>query len=289
MQKNKDKGEVGISSERLPSVFEYNDFRKYLSDYYTTRRKADKSFNQSAFSKLLHLPNTRSYFGDVVRGKKLTTTFVERFVEALQLDNDEANYFRVLVKHNQSDKPDERQIYFDQLIALNKVPRRVLDKKYFEYYRNWYNSVIRAMLDYIDFKDEYGWLAKNLLPPVSAVQVKESIKLLLELKLISPDSDGYLRPTDRSISAPEYIKDELIESFQIACAEHSKKAIVANHDQERLIATNTFSISSDALETVKHLIHRFRDEIRACVNRDQKKADSTYQLNLFLFPCCKKE
>lgn len=274
---------------RIPLIFEYNDFRRYLEDYYQSCHLKDKRFNRSSFSKLLGLPNTRSFFGDVVRGKKISESFTERFITILGLDPDESNYFRALVRHNQSTNPDERQILFEQLISLNKVQRKIINKNIFDYYRNWYNGAIRAILDYTDFIDDYEGLAKRLIPSVSIRKVKEAISLLKELKLIAPDARGFLKPVEKSITAPEYIQDEMVKQYQIMCADLSRRAILTKYDQPHLFSTNTFSISSDGIKTVEKLIHRFRSEMRACANRDTNKAEITYQLNLFLFPCSQKE
>jgi uncharacterized protein (TIGR02147 family) len=276
-------------SNTFPLIYEYNDFRGYLEDYYQVCHLKDKRFNRSSFSKLLGLPNTRSFFGDVVRGKKISEAFTERFINVLGLDQDESNYFRALVRHNQSNNPDERQILFEQLISLNKVQRKIINKNVFEYYRNWYNGAIRAILDYVDFIDDYAGLAKRLIPSVSVREVKEAISLLQELKLIAPDSKGFLKPAEKSITASEYIQDEMVKQYQIMCADLSRRAIVTKFDQPHLFATNTFSISSEGLKTVENLVNRFRSELRACANRDSNKAEITYQLNLFLFPCSQKE
>jgi hypothetical protein len=36
-------------------------------------------------SKLHGLPNTRSYFGDVVKGKKVSPVFIDRFIRLLKV------------------------------------------------------------------------------------------------------------------------------------------------------------------------------------------------------------
>ncbi len=52
--------------EKLPNIFNYNNFCTYLADYQTVRQKYEKKFNTSNISKLIELPNTRSYFSDVL-------------------------------------------------------------------------------------------------------------------------------------------------------------------------------------------------------------------------------
>jgi len=117
------------------NIFDYNDFRKYLADYQEARQTSEKSFSKSECSRLLGLPNTRSFFNDVIAGKKVSLLFIERFVKVLKLSKDEAQFFRVLVLFNQADQADQRELYFDQLVSLNRTPKRILDKAIFSYYK----------------------------------------------------------------------------------------------------------------------------------------------------------
>lgn len=271
-------------NKKLPPIYEYNDFRKYLFDSQKLVQKEDKSFNKSNISKLLGLPNTRSYFTDVLRGRQVTSMFVERFISVFGLKKEESRYFRVLVKFNQAEMSDEREMYFEQLILLNKIPMKVLDKRIFVYYKNWYNGTIRALLNIFDFKDDYAELAKSVLPPITPKQAGESIKLLKSLELVSPDSKGFLRPTDKSISTPDYIKDEIIKQYQVHSLELAKWCIMRNTDIPQLIATNVISISDKGYKRLEKRIQKFRSEIRALVHKDEEPSQKVYHCDILLFP-----
>ena len=118
------------------NIFEYNNFRKFLSDYLEQRARQDKSFNKSNLCRMLGIPNSRSYVKDVINGKKVSSMYVERFIRVLELDHDEAQFFRVLVKLDQAENADEHELYFSQIISLNRTPKRVLDKKVYAFYKN---------------------------------------------------------------------------------------------------------------------------------------------------------
>jgi uncharacterized protein (TIGR02147 family) len=269
---------------KTPNIFSYNDFRSYLADYQKARWTADRSFNKSRFSTLLGLPNTRSYFTDVLHGKKVSTIFIERFIKIMLLNKEEANFFRVLILFNQAETPDERELYFNQLIALNRTPTREIGKDLFDYYSNWYNSVIRALLNTFDFRDDYIDLAKKVFPKISAKEAKESVELLLKLNLIAVDARGFLKPTEKSITASPEVTRELIINYHLSCLELAKKAIVQNKTQHQTVTTNTISISEEGYLRLEKKIRQFRSEIRSLVHKDEKQADRVYQLNILLFP-----
>lgn len=177
-----------------PNIYDYNNFRNFLADFQKVRYAADKKYSKSSLSKMLGLPNTRSYFNDVLHGKKVTGIFVERFISVLSLKQEEAQFFRTLIMFNQADSADERELHFSQLISLNRTPKRVLDKNTFIYYGNWYNSVIRALLHIYDFNGNYSELAGKVFPPITVKQAKESIALLSRLNLIAKDRNGFYKP-----------------------------------------------------------------------------------------------
>jgi uncharacterized protein (TIGR02147 family) len=237
---------------------------------------------------MLGLPNTRSYFNDVVQGKKITTIFVERFILLFKLNPDEARYFRILVKFNQAETIEEHELYFDQLIALNRSPSRTLDKKELIYYRHWYNSVIRALLNIIEFKGDYAQLSRMVYPEITAGQARESVKLMLDLGLIVKNDSGVYRPTESAISTPDFIRDDLVRQYQLAVHENARLTIMHPPKECSIIATNVISMSSNCYKQIEKAIKKFRSEIRSLVHKDDHPADRVFQLNLYLYPNSKK-
>jgi uncharacterized protein (TIGR02147 family) len=159
----------------------------YLTDYQNARMTTERSFNKSRFSMLLGLPNTRSYFTNVLHGNKVTGIFIERFIKILLLNKEESNFFLVLVLFNQAETPDKRELYFNQLISLNCTPVKQISKNHYSYYSTWYNSVIHALLNTFDFKDDYSELSQKVFPKISVREAKLSIELLMKLNLIAED------------------------------------------------------------------------------------------------------
>jgi uncharacterized protein (TIGR02147 family) len=271
----------------LPSIYQYGDFRKFLRDYQKARWEKEKTFTKSAICKKLGLPNTRNFLNNVIAGRKLTSTYIERFVRVFEFGKEEAGFFRVLVKYNQAENAEEREIYLEQLISLNKTPKKVLDRKAFEFFRHWRHSVIRALLDAMDFKDDYKCLASLLFPPVTPKQARDSIRLLFSLELIRKDERGFWRPSDKSIMTSDYLKDELISQYQSQCLDLAKLALAKKHGLPQNVTTNIISVSSEGIKHINNKIDKFRSEIRSLVHKDDAKSDCAYQLNIQLFPAAR--
>jgi uncharacterized protein (TIGR02147 family) len=273
---------------KLPVIYEYNDFRRFIADFHKAKHEQDPTYTKSLMSKLLGLPNSRSYLTHVLAGKKVSDTFVERFIRLFAFNRSEADFFRVLVKFNQAENPNERELYFEQLIALNKTPKKYLYETSFRYYKNWYNAAIRALLNVFDFDgSQFSSLAKKLSPPISVPQAKQAIGLLMTLGLIEKNGQGFYKPTSRSISTEEFVRNEALQLFQIQSLDVAKYAILHDLQQSKLLSTNTISISKYGCRRIEKLIDRFRAQVRSLVHKDENNAETVYQIDVLFFPMMK--
>ena len=271
-------------NQATPSIYEYNDFRKYLADYQKIMVQTDRSFSASNICRRLGMPNTRSYFADVLKGKQVTDTFVDRFARLLKLSTEEERFFRTLVSFNQAETAELKEWHFEQLISLNRTPKRVVDPQTYLFYKEWRHTAVWAVLDIIDFKDSYADLAKKLNPPITAKQARESIALLRKLGLIKKNERGFLKPVDRSITTGPYVKDALISQYQVKCLDLAKRAMVNETLGPKIFSTMTLRISRDAYKVLEKRLQSFKAEVRSIAHKDEKPAEVVYQVNIQVFP-----
>jgi uncharacterized protein (TIGR02147 family) len=272
----------------LPVIFEHIDFKKYLEEYYSRRKSVDPAFSHSYICHRLGQAHSKSYFNNILKGRAvITATFIDRFIDLLDLKPDEAKYFRALVNYNQTTSPNEKEFFFDQLVSLNRTPRKVVDRNAYEYYKEWYHTAIRALLDIIDFKNDYKSLASSLFPTLSLKQARDSIALLKRTGMISQNSGGFWKPTDKVIVSGDFIKDALAKQFQMKCLEHGKTVLASDGDQGQRTITLTLSLSKEAHTRITQRMEQFKSEIRSIVHKDEKPATRVFHLNVNLFPMSK--
>lgn len=267
-----------------PTIFAYTDYRKYLVDWMDGKQAIERKFNRSEMHRRLGLPNTRSYLSDVLSGKDVSATFVERFVTALELSGEEARFFRVLVRFNQSTSPEERELAFDQLVSLNRTPRTVLDPRHYRYYRNWWNGAVRALLAIHDIGDEPRKLANLVQPAITEAQAKESLALLKELELVAKDERGFWKPTQHTLTTGEGARGELVRQLQVQQLGLVQTAAMRPGHQGQVVATNTISVSDNGLEMIRKRLERFRSEIRSIVHKDSEPASRVHLVSLAIVP-----
>ncbi len=94
-------------TNKRPNIYHYNDYRKYIEDFQKWAFSQDRSYSKSHMTRLLGLPNSRSFLSDVLRGKRISATFVERFIALFGFDPDEAEFFLALVRFNQCENASE--------------------------------------------------------------------------------------------------------------------------------------------------------------------------------------
>lgn len=275
--------------ETSVNVFEYVDFRKFLEDWHAWRQSADPAFTRSRICRELGLPNTRSYFNDVIKGTRiLTKSSVERFVLVLGLDEGQAQYFRVLVDFNQSENPRDRELLFDRLVSLNRTPSRLVRPEEYEFYRHWHHTTIFSLLDVIEFRgdtpEEYAALAKRLLPRISVAEARESIALLRKLGFIQRAETGAWKPVARTMDTGAYVRNALVQQYQQQCLELSRQAMLLEHRAPRNFSTVTLSISGRGLALIEQKLQKFKSQVRSIAHRESEPADRVYQLNIQLFP-----
>lgn len=274
--------------ESLPIVYAYTDYRKFLLDWLTLRQETDRKFNRSEFHRRLGLPNTRSYVPDVLAGKDISATFLDRFVVALELDVEAARFFRVLVRFNQATTPEERELAFDQLVALNRTPRTIMDPRHYHYYRHWWNGAVRAILAIHDLSDEPRKVANLVSPNITEAQAKASLQLLSELNLIERNSQGFWKPTDHTLSTGENARPELVRQLQIQQMGLVQSAILdSQRSPDQVVATNTISVSDAGLAMIRRRLERFRSELRSIVHKDAEAPSRVHLVSMAIIPLSK--
>lgn len=272
---------------QVTNLFEFADYRKFLADYHAARQNVEQSFTRMRFCADVGLPNTRSFFSDIIAGRRpLSKTYVERVIRALRMDEEESQYFRVLVDFNQTGNDKERELLFEQLVSLNRTPRKFVQADQYAFYSTWYHTAVFSVLDVVRFRDDFVDLAKRVYPAITPKQARASINLLAKLGLIQRGVDGIWKAAERTLDTGRNVRDELVKQYQLQCLEMAKKVLLLGGDTPgaRTFSTVTLSISKDAGALISKKLQKFKSEVSAIAHRDQAPADRVYQLNIQYFP-----
>ena len=264
-------------------IYQFTHFRKFLEEYQVARSKVDSHFTRTEICNLLGLEKSRSYFADVLRGKKVSPRMVQKFIEILELDKKEAKYFETLVELDQAKSDAARNAAMQEVLKLHPNPQHILNEDAYEYYSHWYNSALFAILDAMNVTDDMAPVQKRIFPKVPLGKLKDSLALLERLGLARKNEDGFWKPTKESISSGPYNNADLIKQYQLQCFELSKLALMTPPKQPTVMSTLTFSISSEAYKKLEAELQEFKAKARCIIGEDKEKADGVYQMNIHLF------
>ena len=271
------------------NIFDFTKFRKYLAAYQEKRQEAEPTFSRTEFCNQLGLPNTRSYFNDVVQGKRLTDNMLDRFIRVIGLKANEAKYFKAMVRFDQGKTAEVRDQAFSDMMRLNKTPQAIADPNSYEFFGNWYNSTVYAILEVLDIGDDLTELAQKIFPPVSEKHLKSSLALMQKMDLIKRNERGFWKPTKESLATVQQSKSQMILQFQKQCLELSKQALESENGESRDMTTFTFAVSKTAQAKVEKAAEKFKEQLRQIVTADAEKPTIVEHVNLHVFSNLKQE
>ncbi|MBT4761955.1 MAG: TIGR02147 family protein [Bdellovibrionaceae bacterium] len=275
-------------NEKRPVVFNYDDYRAYLSELYTFLKKDSRFFSYRYFSKVAGFssPNILKL---VMEGQRnLSKDGVKKFNKGLKHNTSEADFFTILVNFNQAKNTIEKQKAAESLMKHKAYKRfHPLTQSEFKYYTYWYYIPIRELVAAPYFKNDPVWIAKQLSPEITAQQAKEAIKELCLLGLLKKDETGKLTQSSPDVTAADAVGSTFVARFHREMLRLASESIDRFKSDQREISSSTILVSEENFNKVKSLVQKFRDDLVAITSEDPDP-QMICQIGLQLFPLSKK-
>jgi uncharacterized protein (TIGR02147 family) len=275
------------------NVFDYTDYRKYLADWYNEKKTSNRAFSYNAFAQKAGFKN-KGFFHTVIYDKRnLSKPSAIKICRAIGLTKTETEYFENLVFFNQAVDLRERNYFYEKMNAVRSPQKaaslaRQIRSDQYEFYSKWYHGAVRSIVDMYDFKGDFKWLAKMVMPPLSVKQARQSVRLLETLEMITKRSNGTYAVTDKSVTTGKEVAGLAVQNLHMECAELARKAIQEVPRTKRSVTGLTLGISHKSYEQICMEIQEFQEKIMDIANRDAE-ADRVYQFNFHLFPISKAD
>ena len=273
-----------------PNIFEYSDYRQYLSDVYTYFKKTRPSFSYRYFSKKAGF-SAPNFLKLVTEGKRsLTLKCIPKFAKALGINKQEAEFFRSLALFNQAKNSDEKTQYYQEMIKCRRFREiNQLSKEVFRYYSNWYNIAIREMVNLPQFKEDPEWIASHVFPSIKPKQAQQALGLLLKLGMLKKDKKKKLVQSDPIVTTGPEVRSVAVANFHRSMLKLADKVLDDVPSLQRDISAVTIGVAKGQLPQIKNMIGQFRKELITTLRSSGGKPDEIYQLNIQLFPIVRKE
>lgn len=264
-------------------VFNYTDYRQFLADAYAERHSRDRRFSYRFIAQKAGFASA-GFFTNVLKGKKdISLHLAIRLCGVFGLSPRQRQYFEQLVLFNKAHSEAERQDHLKRLRTLRGRAAKSLEGHQGEFYAKWQYTAIREALALKPFKGDYQALGAMLNPPLTAIEARKAVDLLIELGLLRKITGGSLERTDPNLTTGEAISPELIMGFQVQVMELAKKALEELPTEQRNFSTLTLSISQPTYLAMLEELRSFRKRLLTMA-AESDDPDRVIQMNFQIFP-----
>ena len=277
-----------IFQKKLPSVFDYSSFRKWMKDYVEACKTIDSSFSYRAAARKFGFASP-NYLQQVIDGKRnLSEKSIAMISSACKIGKKASRYFSLLVQFAQAEDFADKNRIFSEIVRSkthSSVMKIIAGQS--EYYNEWFHCVVRELAvglrtDSLD----YAAIARRVYPAILPKQVKKSIAMLLKAGFLRTNAAGLIEQASPLIATDWETHSVVIRNFHGKMLGIARDCLAAVPPEKREISSITMKISGAGFDRVKRRIQDFKEELMHIIQEDENP-DRVYQANFTLFPLSK--
>jgi uncharacterized protein (TIGR02147 family) len=274
--------------KKLPCVFDYSSFRKWMKDYVEAYKSIDSSFSYRAAAKKFGFASP-NYLQQVIDGKRnLGDKSIAMIASACKIGKKASHYFSLLVHFAQAEDFADKNRFFSEIIRSkthSSVMKIIADQ--LEYYNEWYHCVVRELAVGMRTNSmDYAALARSVYPAILPKQARKSIELLLKRGFLRTNEEGFIEQATPLIATDRETQSIVIRNFHSKMLGIAQDSLSAVLPENREISSITMKISRAGFDRVKQRIQDFKEELMQIIKEDEN-TDRVYQANFTLFPLSK--
>ena len=270
----------------LEHLFDYDDFRKFMQDYFEEQKKMRSVFSHRFFAAKAGFSSS-SYCLNVIRGRfNLTPKSIEKISKAMDFEPLQKEYFEALVQYNQAQQVDERDQAWEQILQIRRqIEFTHVTTREQAYFSKWYYPVVRELAVESDWNGDFRVLARSLTPQITTEEAREAVKNLLEWGLLKKDGERYER-VSQMLDAAE-IPPIALRKIRREYIQHAIGAVESMPKDERFAAFTTLAMSEKSYNYAVEVLEEARKKIIARAANDLD-VERVYEMMLVAFPMSKK-
>jgi uncharacterized protein (TIGR02147 family) len=272
------------------SIYDYTEYPKYLRDYYDIRKETDNWFSYQYMADKLKLSN-KSQIARIFEGKRkrLPNEIIEGFNQILKHTPEEAGYFLLLVALFEAESAEEKNSVLRMMNrSLRQQQIRELERKEYEYMREWYHPIVREVITTPGFTGGAKEIAQLMLTRIPLEQIEESIDLLRNLGMIAKDGEQW-NLKDVSVSLKQDRRKLAVRHYQKQLLSMLPEALGVDKDKYRTrTITATFGFDVNQIDEILAIIEDFYKKLLGLLTDMDATKNQVYQFNLQLYPLTKR-
>jgi uncharacterized protein (TIGR02147 family) len=243
----------------MKEIYDYPDYREFLSQYIASLPKKGRGFKKDLAE---YLPCQTTHISQVLSKKtNLTLEQGVRVIDFIHLNAEEKKFFMILLNLIRAGSGSLREFYESERLDFLQRRKRLkekLDKKYFldkdqisKYYSTWFYPAIHVLLSIPEFQSPQALI--DFLP-LPENKILEALNFLIETGLAAKKGEKYVLGKS-TLEKPEKNSD----SYKSFLKNWRNQAIISTDIGKKQNFHNSiiFSISRSDGEKIKKLIEDF--------------------------------
>lgn len=275
---------MNLRQTHRPSVYEYTDYRAYLRDYYVAEKARRPAFSYRYFARRAG-HTSPNFLKLVIEGKRnLGPSSVTAFARALELDAEEASFFAELVAYGQAKTEEAKARHLSRITAARTYRKAGrIEGDLFEYLTHWYLPAIRELVARADFVEDPKWIARELIPSISAKKAADGLKVLINLGLVRRMTDGRLERGDPSWTTGPETNSKIVANFHHQMLTLATDAVKNFSSDQRNVTSLVVCVGAKTVAEMRRRMTSFQQELLALCDADEEP-EVVFQVGMQLFP-----
>ena len=243
------------------NIDEIGDYRDLLKNFFVQKKLEFPLFSYKMMGQKLGL-ETSQVFRVLNKESHLPAQSIPLSKKLLGLKGRDGELFEILVAASRTKSKTKKDKLYKMALALQDVSLRKLNSNEILFLSRWWIPVVRSIIEINGGKADVRTLVKQITPAVSEDQVKEAIRVLKELKMITPlASERYAVSTVNFTSAGA-TKVTAIRSYQNQLLTLAQNALVNIPPNERNISSVLACVDDECLEDLVEMTCEFRRQVQ---------------------------
>lgn len=273
--------QAGGVPDPIERIFEYDDYRVFLSDLFAHLKKSRRAFSYRWIARKAGFAS-HSFLEAVHKGRKhLTLESARALGEALDLKGIQQEYFEALVLRTTQTPASRRERNHRTLERIQRATSLARpDPSAWDYFRDWKLSVLRELATHAPWNDDHALLGSWMNPPMAPEECIQAMAFLVDHGFLRREN-GLWCQTNPGLTA-ESVPERVFRNAKSGFIQAASRALDEQPRAQRHISSSTLSMGHATFLKASRMLAETRRRILALALEDDS-VERAYVLNLQLF------
>lgn len=270
------------ASRPVPRVGEYQDYRRFLGDFFDYKKSLKKGFSYRRFSQLCGLKSP-NYLQLVIRGQRtLTVDTAKSVAKAVKLDAAETKYFLAMVRRESAfSAEDMRQAEKDLFRAVRGLKQNFVDPAEHKIFESWHYFAVRELALLKDFEPGGEYISSRLSGLITPAQAEDVLKYLIDRGYLVNDGGRY-QPKDPVLDCGnDLFMHAQMQKFHRSVLETWARNLEKLDSKRQELGLLNIPVPQEKIPELRRKMRQFQDEVIGWVQSFEGN-DTLVQLGTYL-------